>query len=153
MNPLNSIHSFGVIILLAIGLTALSLRFVRPVDCQAFCNFSRQTPCPSGSCRSGEQRAGLPLPILVDSGGGSSPTGGWGRLGPEDLPNPVTPVLDVLFYSLILWLIMYLIRFIRGKEKPRYALRREFLSLILPLVLVLACLMTGFFLYRPFLTR
>lgn len=153
MKPLNSILSFGVIILLAIGLTVVSLRFVRPVDCQTFCEAPEEAPCPSGSCRSGEQRAGLPLPILVDSGGGSSPTGGWGRLGPEDLPNPVTPVLDVLFYSLILWLIMYIIRVIRGKEKPRRSLRQEFLSIILLLVLVLACLMAGFLLYRPFLTR
>ena len=147
MKPSNSVILCGVIILLAIGLTVASLRFVRPVDCQSFCDTSEQT-CPSGSCRPGEQRAGLPLPVLVDDPGGGSPTSGWGILGPEDLPNPVTFLLDVLFYSGLLWLIWYVTRLIRGKEQPV-----ELEAIMLPLALVLACLLLGFFLYRPVLTR
>jgi hypothetical protein len=42
--------------------------------------------------------------MIIDSGGGSSPTTGWGKLGPEDLPNPLTPLLNVLFYGILLWL-------------------------------------------------
>lgn len=44
-----------------------------------------------------EQRAGFPLPVLVDDPGGGSPTNGWGILGPEDFLNPVTFILDTLF--------------------------------------------------------
>ncbi len=69
-------------------------------------------------------------------------------MGPEDLPNPVTPVLDVLFYSSLLWFMWYVIRVIRGKEQPV-----ELVAIVLPLALVLACLLLGFLLYRPFLTR
>jgi hypothetical protein len=119
MKQSGSFILYGVIILLAIGLTLASLRYVRPLDCQRFCDLPEQVPCPSGSCRAGEQRAGFPLPLVIDSGAGSSPTSGWGKLGPEDLPNPVTPVLDVLFYSVLLWLLWKIIRVLLGKEKPR----------------------------------
>ncbi len=148
MKPAKLIILYGVIILLAIGLTAISLKFVRPVNCQSFCDVPEQAPCPRGSCRPGEQRAGLPLPVLVDDPGGGSPTSGWGILGPEDLPNPVTFVLDVLFYSGLLWLIGYVTRVIRGKEQPV-----ELVAIVLPLALVLACLLLGFFLYQPVLAR
>jgi len=119
MKPSNSIISTVVIILLATGLTVASLQYIRPMDCQRLCQEPIQAPCPSGSCRSGEQRAGFPLPVLQDEGTGSSPTGGWGKLGPEDLPNPVTFVLDVLVYSVLLWFVWRVIRVTRGKEQPR----------------------------------
>lgn len=144
MKPLNSYISYGVIILLAIGLTVASLRYVRPADCQRFCDKPEPTPCPSGSCRSGEQRAGFPLPVVIDSGAGSSPTSGWGKLGPEDLPNPVTPVLDVLFYSVLLWLLWKVLRVLWGKDKPR-----ALLAMLPLLVLVLAILMLGYFIDAP----
>jgi hypothetical protein len=115
----NSFVIYGIILLLAIGLTIASLRYVRPKNCQQFCDLPEQLTCPSGSCRSGEQRAGFPFPIIIDNGAGSSPTSGWGKLGPEDLPNPVTPVLDVLFYSVLLWLLWKIIRMLMGKKKLR----------------------------------
>ena len=119
MKSSNSYIIYGIIIFLAIGLTVLSLRYVLPADCQTLCNLPERVLCPSGSCRFGEQRAGFPVPIIIDSGAGSSPTGGWAKLVPEDSPNPVGPVLDFLFYGVILWLIWKVIRAILGKEKLR----------------------------------
>jgi hypothetical protein len=148
MKPSKATILYSGIIVLAVGLALVSLEFVRPVDCQRFCDAPEQTPCPSGACRPGEQRAGLPLPVLVDDPGGGSPTGGWGILGPEDLPNPMTFGLDVLFYGALLWLMWNTIQVIRGKKRPL-----EFIAVMLPLALVLACLLLGFLLYRPFLTR
>ncbi len=117
MKPSNNYIIFGVITLLAIGLTIASLRYVRPLNCQRLCDLPEQLPCPSGACRLGEQRAGFPLPIVIDNGAGSSPTSGWGKLGPEDLPNPLTPVLDVVFYGVLLWFIWKILRVLLGKEK------------------------------------
>jgi hypothetical protein len=114
---------FAVIILLAIGLTIASLQYVQPSNCLQLCDLPAQADCPSGSCRLGEQRAGFPLPMLIDSSAGSSPTTGWGKLGPEDLPNPFTPLLNVLFYAILLWLIWKLIRWLFGRERlghPRH---------------------------------
>ena len=148
MKALNSVFLYGIIVLLATGLSLLSLRFVRPADCQRVCDAPEQAPCPSGACRAGEQRAGLPLPVLVDDPGGSSPTGGWGKLGAEDIPNPLTFFLDILFYSVLLWLAWSIIQVVRGKERPPE------LKVILPtLAVLLAYLLVGFILYRPFLRR
>jgi hypothetical protein len=134
---------FSVLILAAIGLTIGSLRYVRPLTCLQFCDLPEQLTCPSGSCRAGEQRAGFPLPIVIDNGAGSSPTGGWGKLGPEDLPNPVTPVLDVVFYGVFLWLIWKIVRVLLGKEKSS-----SLLTTAPYLFLELAFLMLGYLL-RP----
>lgn len=143
MKPSNPSILCGVIILLAIGLTVTSLRYVRPLNCQRFCDLPEQMPCPSGSCRAGEQRAGFPLPLIIDSGAGSSPTSGWGKLGPEDLPNPVTPVLDVVFYSVLLWILWKIAQVLLGKEKLRA------LVVVVPLlVLALACLLLGYLVER-----
>lgn len=148
MKSSNSILLYGIILLLATGLTVLSLRFVRPADCQQLCDAPEQSPCPRGACRFGEQRAGLPLPVLIDDMGGSSPTSGWGILGPEDLPNPLTFVLDVLFYSVLLGLFRYIIQVLRGRERPLK------LTEIMPLLaFLLVFILVGFILYRPFLSR
>jgi hypothetical protein len=137
------IVSSAAILILAVALTLASLRFVWPADCSKFCREPEQAPCPSGSCRSGEQRAGLPFPVLIDSGAGSSPTSGWGKLGPEDLPNPFTFALDVLFYSLLLWLAGQAVRILRGGEKP------PVLRALAPLgLLVLLGLLGGYLSYR-----
>jgi hypothetical protein len=78
-------HSIPIfIILLAIGLTFVSLFFVYT--------------------QNGLQSAGFPVPVIRDHIG-SSPISGWGRLGPEDislLPCFSIP-LNVMFYSAILW--------------------------------------------------
>jgi hypothetical protein len=107
----------GLILLLSIGLTIASIKYIQPANCLGLCDLPTQVDCPSGSCRLGEQRAGFPLPMIIDSGAGSSPTTGWGRLGPEDLPNPFTPLLNVLFYGILLWLIRKLIRWLFRRER------------------------------------
>lgn len=101
--------------LLAIGLTVVSFRYVQPKDCYRFCDASEGIPCPSGTCTFGEQKAGWPLPAFVDAPGGGSPTGGWGLLEPEDLPLGVPMILDVLFYSILLWLALYIIGLAQGQ--------------------------------------
>jgi hypothetical protein len=136
-----------VIILLAIGLTLLSRSFVRPVNCHSLCGEPAGAVCPTGACRMYEQRAGLPLPFLIDAPGGGSPTNGWGILGEEDLPDPFIFLLDVGFYSLLLWLIRYIVRVIRGKTAVKL------LAIVLAPAVLLAFLIAGFLFYRPFLAR
>ena len=97
---------------LAIGLTVISFQYVQPKNCYNFCDPSYVIPCPKGSCYFGEQKAGWPFPAFVDAPGGGSPTGGWGLLGPEDPPLP-TMIADVLFYSILVWIVLYVIQFFR----------------------------------------
>jgi hypothetical protein len=117
MKPLKTSLPYILITLLAIGLTIASLKYVQPANCLQLCDLPAQADCPVGSCRLGEQTAGFPLPMIIDSGAGSSPTSGWGKLGPEDLPNPLTPLLNVLFYGILLWLIWKLIRWLFRRER------------------------------------
>lgn len=84
----------SMIVLLATCITILSFAFVQPRDCR-----------PPGTCLIGEQRAGFPIPVLQDNNAGSSPTSGWGVLGPEDMPYPGAFVLDVIFWSAVLWFL------------------------------------------------
>lgn len=102
---------------LAIGLTVLSFQYVQPKHCYNFCDPSYVIPCPKGSCYFGDQKAGWPFPAFIDSPGGGSPTGGWGMLGPEDPPGP-TMILDVLFYSVLVWMVVYVIQFLRRQPLP-----------------------------------
>ncbi len=138
----------GAILLAAIALTFLSLRFVRPLHCQALCYPPERASCPDGSCRFGEQRAGLPIPILVDAPGGGSPTPGWGILGPEDLPNPMSFLVDVLFYFALLWLPWHLVQTLVLHTQPF-----EIPGLALSLVLIVAVAITGYHLYHLFPPR
>ncbi len=138
---------YGLIVVLAVGLALVSQAFVRPVDCRSLCDAPQNAPCPTGTCRFYEQRAGLPLPYRVDDPGGGSPTNGWGILGPEDLPNPLIFLLDVLFYGLGLWLAGYVIGMWRSKATP------DWLAVLLPLGFILALLVAGYLLYRPVLGR
>jgi hypothetical protein len=64
-----------------------------------------------------------------------SPLGGWVKLGPEHVPNPVTFILDILFFRVLIRLIWQVIRIVLGKEKPR---RLSAMSPPLVLVLVIA---------------
>jgi len=104
--------------LLAIGLTVLSFQYVQPKNCYNFCDPSYIIPCPKGSCYFGDQKAGWPVPVFIDSPGGGSPTGGWGLLGPEDPPGP-TMIVDILFYSILVWIVLYGIQFFRHQIVPR----------------------------------
>ena len=94
-----------------------------------------------------EQRAGLPLPVRIDAPGGGSPTSGWGKLGPEDMANPLTFLLDVFFYGVLLRFAWYLVQVSR-KEVP---LERG--AVVFSVGVVLAGLSLGLALYWPILTR
>lgn len=97
-------------------------------------------------CRFGEQKAGWPVSAFVDDPGGGSPTGGWGLLGPEDPPLLVPIILDVLFYSAVLWLAFYLIQLIRSQALPL-----KLIVTTLPLnVFLAACLWFTFFVFGHF---
>jgi hypothetical protein len=97
--------------ILAIGLTVISFQYVQPKNCYNFCDASRT--CPKGFCYFGDQKAGWPIPVIVDAGGGGSPTDGWGVLGNEDLPHPIWMIADVLFYSILVWIVLYVIQYFR----------------------------------------
>jgi hypothetical protein len=148
MKTLKAILLYGALLVLATALTLVSLRFVRPVHCQRFCDAPDQIPCPPGACRNGEQRAGLPLPVLVDNSGGESPIAGWGRLGPEDLPNPVAFIFDVFFYGVLLAFAGYIIMILRRREQ-----KVGHMVIVLPLTVVLLGLLCGLAAYWPYLAR
>jgi hypothetical protein len=146
--PLGRVGCFVGIVnaLLAVGLTFASAGYIQPKDCNRLCGAPEGTPCPSGACRFGEQRAGWPLPIFVDTPGGGSPTNGWGILGPEDPLLLGSFVSDVLIYSLLLWLTFYIIRRVRGQVMPL-----RLLAITMPLTgLLAAFLWFIYLLFGPF---
>ena len=145
--PLFSFNRRGCFIgilnaLLAIGLTILSFRYIQPANCYRFCGPLDGTPCPPGACRFGEQKAGWPFPVFVDAPGGGSPTGGWGMLGPEDLPLPGALILDVLFYSALLWLAFYIMQRVRSQGFPL-----KFMVAMLPLNIFFAAALWIFYMF------
>jgi hypothetical protein len=148
MKSLRSVIGLVVLIVAGVMLTLASSAFIRPLDCRALCDAPQGSTCPTGTCRAYEQRAGLPLPYLIDDPGGGSPTSGWGILGPEDLPNPLFFLLDVAFYVTLLGLAAYLVLL---RPAPLRELDR--LPIVLGVALLLASLLGGFLLYRPFLAR
>jgi hypothetical protein len=99
--------------ILAIGLTVISLQYIQPKNCYNSCDPSNVIPCPKGSCYFGDQKAGWPIPVIIDAPGGGSPTDGWGVLGNEDLPHPVWLIADLLFYSVLIWMVLYVIQYFR----------------------------------------
>jgi hypothetical protein len=104
--------------ILAIGLTVISFQYVQPKNCYYFCDPSYVIPCLKGSCYFGEQKAGWPIPAFIDYPGGGSPTGGWGMLGPEDPPIPLPIIADVLFYSTLVWIVLYIIQIFLHQALP-----------------------------------
>jgi hypothetical protein len=131
-------------LLLTIGFTVLSFRYVQPKDCYSFCG-GEQLPCPTGSCRFGEQKAGWPFTVFVDNPGGGSPTGGWGLLGPEDPPLVMPMLLTVLFYSMLVWLVIFTIGLIRNQM-----LDPKLILLALPMNVLLAAVLWGYGWYPGF---
>ena len=125
-------------LLLTIGLTVLSFRYVQPKDCYSFCA-GNGTPCLPGGCSFGEQKAGWPLTVFVDAPGGGSPTGGWGLLGPEDPPLAMPLLLTVLFYSMLVWLVLFIIGLIRNQM-----LDPKLILLALPMNVLLAAFLWVF---------
>jgi hypothetical protein len=125
---------------LAVGLTVISFQYVQPKDCYRFCDVEEGVPCPAGSCRVGEQKAGWPIPVFVDAPSPSSPLGISGVLGVEDLPHPMPMLLDVLFYSFLVWLAVLIIGLIRDQR-----LDRKLILLALPVNAALAVFLWGFY--------
>jgi len=103
-------------LLLTLVLTVLSFRYVQPKDCYRFCDLEEGVPCPAGSCRVGEQKAGWPIPVFVDAPSPSSPLLPSGILGVDDYPDPVWMLLDVLFYSVLVWLAVFIKGLVRGQR-------------------------------------
>jgi hypothetical protein len=102
-------------VLLTFGLTLLSFRYIQPKDCYRFCDLEEGVSCPTGSCRIGEQKAGWPIPVFVDAPSPSSPLLISGVLGVDDYPHPLWLLLDVLFYSFLVWLAVFIIGRIQGR--------------------------------------
>jgi hypothetical protein len=125
---------------LALVLTVLSFRYVQPKDCYSFCDVEEGVSCPAGSCRVGEQKAGWPIPVFVDAPSPSSPLGISGVLGVEDLPRPMPMLLDVLFYSSLVWLAVFIIRL-----SQRQMLDPKLILLALPMNAALAVFLWWFY--------
>jgi hypothetical protein len=100
---------------LTVVLTLLSFRYVQPGDCYRFCDVEEGVACPAGSCRVGEQKAGWPIPVFVDAPSPSSPLLVSGVLGVDDYPRPVSMLLDVLFYSFVVWFAVFAIGLLQGQ--------------------------------------
>ena len=139
-------------LLLTIGLTVLSFRYVQPKECYRFCNMEEGVPlgvpCPTGSCRVGEQKAGWPLPVFVDAPSPSSPLLESGILGVDDYPSPITMLLDVLFYSFLVWLVIFIIGRIQGQRLDPKLIRLSLLmNVLLTVVMWMQYFRTGYVKY------
>ena len=131
---------------LAIVLTLISFRYVQPINCYRSCpDPYKGEPCLPGECHFGEQKAGWPLPVFVDMPGGGSPTNGWGVLGPEDIPSPLPLLLDVFFYSAIVWLVIYILKLVQ-----RQGLHPRTIVTSLPMDLILAAGLWLFYMLFPY---
>lgn len=130
----------AVNLLLTIVFTVLSFRYVQPKDCYRFCDVEEGVPCPAGSCRVGEQKAGWPIPVFVDAPSPSSPLLVSGVLGVDDYPRPMPMLLDVLFYSVLVWLAVFIIGLIQGQM-----LDPKLIWLVLPMNAALAVFMWVFY--------
>ena len=137
-------------LLLTIGLTVLSFRYVQPKECYRFCNMEEGVPlgvpCPTGSCRVGEQKAGWPIPVFVDAPSPSSPLLESGILGVDDYPSPITMLLDVLFYSTLVWLVIFIIGLIQGQRLDPKLIRLSLLmNVLLTVVMWIHYFRTGYY--------
>jgi hypothetical protein len=127
-------------LLLTLLLTVLSFRYVQPKDCYRFCDVEEGLSCPSGSCRAGEPKAGWPIPVFIDALSPSSPLGIQGVLGVEELPHPMPMLLDVLFYSSLVWLAIFIIGLIQRRR-----LDPKLILLVLPMNASLAIFLWWFY--------
>ena len=120
-------------LLLTIGLTVLSFRYVQPKDC-------------AGSCRVGEQKAGWPIPVFVDAPAPNSPLLLPGILGVDDYPDPGAVLLTVLFYSMLVWLVIFIIGRIQGQMLDPKLIRLSLLmNVLLALVMWIHYFRTGYY--------
>lgn len=131
-------------------LIILSFRYVQPKDCYRFCDVKEGVPCPEGSCRVGEQKAGWPIPVFVDARSPSSPLLISGVLGIDDYPHPMAMLLTVLFYSLLVWLVIFIIGLIQGQRlDPKLILMALPMNVLLAVVLWMHYFSTGYVNYLP----
>ena len=149
-------HGSGRYILVVVNLvltimfTVLSLRYVRPKDCYRYCDVGEGVSCPAGSCRVGEQKAGWPIPIFVDTPSPSSPLLISGILGVDDYPHPMPMLLDVLFYSFLVWLAVFIIGLIQGQMlDPKLILLAFPMNATLAVSLWVFYFSTGYVNYLP----
>lgn len=132
-------------LLLAVGLTMLSFRYVQPKDCYRFCDVEEGVPCPAGSCRVGEPKAGWPIPVFFDAPSPSSPLGIPGVLGVEDLPRTMPMLLTVLFYSMLVWLVIFIIGLVQGQMlDPKLILLALPMNVLVAVVMWLHYFRTGY---------
>jgi len=137
-------------LLLTIVFTVLSFRYIQPKDCYRFCDVEEGVSCPTGSCRVGEQKAGWPIPVFINAPSPSSPLLISGVLGVDDYPRPMPMLLDVLFYSFLVWLAVFIIGIIQGQM-----LDPKLILLALPMNAALAVFLwvwyfsTGYVNYLP----
>jgi len=135
---------------LTIVLTVLSFRYVQPKDCYNFCDVEEGVPCPAGSCRVGEQKAGWPIPVFVDAPSPSSPLLISGVLGVDDYLHPMAMLLTVLFYSFVIWLVMFIMGLIRNQIlDPKHILLSLPMNVLLAVVLWMHYFSTGYVNYLP----
>ena len=135
---------------LTIVLTVLSFRYVQPKDCYNFCDVEEGVPCPAGSCRVGEQKAGWPIPVFVDAPSPSSPLLISGVLGVDDYLHPMAMLLTVLFYSFVIWLVMFIMGLIRNQIlDPKFILLSLPMNVLLAVVLWMHYFSTGYVNYLP----
>lgn len=137
-------------LLLTILLMVLSFRYVRPKDCYRFCDVEEGVSCPTGSCRVGEQKAGWPIPVFVDAPSPSSPLLPSGVLGVDDYPLPMPMLLNVLFYSFLVWLAVFIIGLIQGQMlDPKLILLALPMNAALAVFLWMFYFSTGYVNYLP----
>jgi len=137
-------------LLLAFVLAVLSFRHLQPTGCYRFCDMEEGVSCPAGSCRVGEQKAGWPIPVFVDAPSPSSPLGISGVLGVEDLPNVFSMILDVLFYSFLVWLAVSIIGLIQSQMlDPKLILLTLPMNVLLAVFLWMFYFSTGYGNYQP----
>ncbi len=137
-------------LLLTFGLTVLSFRYVPPKDCYRFCDVEEGVPCPAGSCRVGEQKAGWPIPVFIDAPSPSSPLLISGILGVDDYPHPMAMLLTVLFYSMLVWLVLFIIGLIQGQRvDPKLILLALPINVLLAVVLWMFYFSRGYGNYLP----
>lgn len=127
-------------LLLTFVLTVLSFRYVQPKDCYRFCDVEEGLSCPAGSCRAGEPKAGWPIPVFMDALSPSSPLGIQGVLGVEELPHLMPMLLNVLFYSSVVWFAISIIGLIQRRR-----LDPKLILLALPMNAPLAILLWWFY--------
>lgn len=99
-------------ILLAVGLTFVSLGYKHNADCTGMC---AESLCETTACQR-VTGVGFPLPMIIDQGGGS-PLSGIGKIGEEDFFPALflfLALINVAIYVILLnvgWsFIMYLQR-------------------------------------------